>query len=398
MALIKCPACGEPMSDTVEKCIHCGIQVVKCFECGTIVDKEAAACPNCGVALKGAQAEVLEECEEPIAESESASAESMSEEVAEFEEDSIDAEAAEEETASEEPMAEDKTKIFTDFAYNWRQTFVGKVHTFLDKFSKGPTNTIALMITRAFYLVLAAIVILEIVDSTLDGGWITALSVICLILFPIVLLISNISTVMGIIWGFVLPIQIPSYVKGKGLNHFDILRSGFAVDIDSLDSKSRISHFRLVRLIYFFSKPHLILSCIFGVIFRLISLVISDAIFICVYVLAILKILLPTVNKIFEFVNEITAGIIAFFVNRFIDMNILTEEIGESITSYGSYMGYFAVLIIVLVFFVFITRFMAKHNYKKSIEYMEKNNCIIPERYYSAFGLFDGKNRDYRRF
>lgn len=52
MAIIKCPECGEPVSSTTNKCIHCGYEFSVCPECGTINKGKIAICQNCGYALK----------------------------------------------------------------------------------------------------------------------------------------------------------------------------------------------------------------------------------------------------------------------------------------------------------------------------------------------------------
>ena len=57
MALIKCPNCGEEISDKAEKCVHCGAELPKpepepevliCEECGTILNDTDEICPRCG--------------------------------------------------------------------------------------------------------------------------------------------------------------------------------------------------------------------------------------------------------------------------------------------------------------------------------------------------------------
>lgn len=53
MALIKCPECGNEVSDKAETCIHCGCplkseQTVTCTECGQEVSSKAETCPYCG--------------------------------------------------------------------------------------------------------------------------------------------------------------------------------------------------------------------------------------------------------------------------------------------------------------------------------------------------------------
>lgn len=57
MALIKCPNCGQDISDKAEKCPHCGsvlikkeavIKEIRCEECGTVLSETDEVCPNCG--------------------------------------------------------------------------------------------------------------------------------------------------------------------------------------------------------------------------------------------------------------------------------------------------------------------------------------------------------------
>jgi hypothetical protein len=52
MALIKCPECGKDVSDSCERCIHCGYSINKCPECGTLVSKDETVCSNCGKNLQ----------------------------------------------------------------------------------------------------------------------------------------------------------------------------------------------------------------------------------------------------------------------------------------------------------------------------------------------------------
>lgn len=51
MAISKCPQCGEMLSTSVTKCIHCGCEVVLCPECGTLNMAEIDSCAECGFNL-----------------------------------------------------------------------------------------------------------------------------------------------------------------------------------------------------------------------------------------------------------------------------------------------------------------------------------------------------------
>ena len=54
MALIKCPSCGEEISDKATVCPKCGVHFPTekpkkvCKECGEILDIDATVCPKCG--------------------------------------------------------------------------------------------------------------------------------------------------------------------------------------------------------------------------------------------------------------------------------------------------------------------------------------------------------------
>ncbi|MDO4961227.1 MAG: zinc ribbon domain-containing protein [Eubacteriales bacterium] len=57
MALIKCPNCGEEVSEKAEKCIHCGAdilrpepepEIIRCEDCGEILSETDTICPKCG--------------------------------------------------------------------------------------------------------------------------------------------------------------------------------------------------------------------------------------------------------------------------------------------------------------------------------------------------------------
>lgn len=55
MSLIKCDACGKEISDTCEKCVHCGsviLKKTKCLECGAEVLVTDDICHNCGSKMK----------------------------------------------------------------------------------------------------------------------------------------------------------------------------------------------------------------------------------------------------------------------------------------------------------------------------------------------------------
>lgn len=64
MALIKCPECGNEISDKAKTCVNCGAIItvnekkVICSECETILDGETNVCPNCGCPIISDQAEV----------------------------------------------------------------------------------------------------------------------------------------------------------------------------------------------------------------------------------------------------------------------------------------------------------------------------------------------------
>ena len=59
MALIKCPCCGDRISDKAEVCVHCGKLIISvsdrektiCVECGSLIKRDVASCPNCGCPL-----------------------------------------------------------------------------------------------------------------------------------------------------------------------------------------------------------------------------------------------------------------------------------------------------------------------------------------------------------
>ena len=51
MAVIKCPHCGNSISNKAPKCIYCGAPVVKmqkCADCGLEYPEKDEACPSCG--------------------------------------------------------------------------------------------------------------------------------------------------------------------------------------------------------------------------------------------------------------------------------------------------------------------------------------------------------------
>lgn len=52
MALIHCPLCGGIVSDSAEKCVHCGLPLAVCADCGAVYDADDKKCPKCGCAVK----------------------------------------------------------------------------------------------------------------------------------------------------------------------------------------------------------------------------------------------------------------------------------------------------------------------------------------------------------
>lgn len=56
MSLIKCYECGKEISDTSDKCIHCGASTIEkktCPECSKEINTNDKICKNCGINLKG---------------------------------------------------------------------------------------------------------------------------------------------------------------------------------------------------------------------------------------------------------------------------------------------------------------------------------------------------------
>ena len=60
MAIIKCPECGQDISDKAMKCIHCGKifneelkkKELKCTECGEVLSETDKVCKNCGCPIE----------------------------------------------------------------------------------------------------------------------------------------------------------------------------------------------------------------------------------------------------------------------------------------------------------------------------------------------------------
>lgn len=55
MAMIKCPECGQELSDKAKKCINCGKVLIEetapikyCAECGKEIEIDTQECPFCG--------------------------------------------------------------------------------------------------------------------------------------------------------------------------------------------------------------------------------------------------------------------------------------------------------------------------------------------------------------
>lgn len=48
MALIKCPECGQEISDKATTCPHCGTPIFVCPECGQVSVGSPTMCPKCG--------------------------------------------------------------------------------------------------------------------------------------------------------------------------------------------------------------------------------------------------------------------------------------------------------------------------------------------------------------
>lgn len=55
MALIKCPECGERISENAASCPYCGTPMndkIFCKFCGKQIDKDCVICPECGKQIK----------------------------------------------------------------------------------------------------------------------------------------------------------------------------------------------------------------------------------------------------------------------------------------------------------------------------------------------------------
>ncbi len=52
MAMIKCPECGEMISSTAKRCIHCGGSFTVCSECGQVFGGDVSTCSACGNVLR----------------------------------------------------------------------------------------------------------------------------------------------------------------------------------------------------------------------------------------------------------------------------------------------------------------------------------------------------------
>lgn len=61
MAVIKCPECGETVSSTVNKCVHCGYEYAVCPECKSAVESNAVYCTVCGYVFKENAGTMFEE-------------------------------------------------------------------------------------------------------------------------------------------------------------------------------------------------------------------------------------------------------------------------------------------------------------------------------------------------
>lgn len=66
MAMIKCPECGQEISDKAKKCIHCGKIFVEdtkeniCMECGKIIPEDSDLCPYCGCPVEKTASQKVE--------------------------------------------------------------------------------------------------------------------------------------------------------------------------------------------------------------------------------------------------------------------------------------------------------------------------------------------------
>lgn len=63
MAMIKCPNCGEEISEKARRCVHCGAEipavtpeptVLLCEECGAVLTEADEVCPKCGCPVQKA--------------------------------------------------------------------------------------------------------------------------------------------------------------------------------------------------------------------------------------------------------------------------------------------------------------------------------------------------------
>ncbi len=59
MSIIKCPECGDKVSDRAKTCPHCGVaiagQLTICPDCGEVILKDVGQCPYCHCIINGAE-------------------------------------------------------------------------------------------------------------------------------------------------------------------------------------------------------------------------------------------------------------------------------------------------------------------------------------------------------
>ena len=70
MAMVKCPNCGEMISDRAKECVHCGYKLnnftVQCPDCGTYVSEDLDVCPKCGCPLHERQPDKKRKKKSPL--------------------------------------------------------------------------------------------------------------------------------------------------------------------------------------------------------------------------------------------------------------------------------------------------------------------------------------------
>ena len=271
MALSKCPACGGPLSDTLNKCIHCGAAVKKCPECAVLSSEDSAFCKNCGFRFGLPSAELTEKAiVTPVKKPEgkkNSEAEPMQKNLPNTK--SAKTCAGDGACRKNEAMGKYET-----IASEWRKTLVGRIASAVN--SK-PLWGSRKLISSLNLLVLAVMIGV----CYIFGGDVIH---IVIPIFTAIYLLADLKEIIFMAFRQITTSHIKSFINRRGERLSEIASGALQVDIDWLKSTERRNHLAATKEVLtaaYFSEP--LIERILYVAYAVFSLLCNNVILVAAY-------------------------------------------------------------------------------------------------------------------